>query len=133
MSEENMDNRGDEPFEYGSYPQNEPAPTPEYQEPYQYNESANRPSGGDGKAVAALVLGIISIVLCWVPIVSWICAIIALVMSITYKKSGGQEKRSLATGGMICAIIGLVISVIVFIVTFVITMNAIMPMLTNGF
>ena len=66
-------------------------------------------------AIAALVLGIVSIVTtCCYGIVGLICGIVGLVLSLNAKKEGNTE--SINTAGMILSIIGIVIGAIFFLV-----------------
>ncbi len=77
----------------------------------------------NGKAVASLVLGIISLLGLCVPILGIICGIIALVLAGMAKKeakAAGLTPDSKATGGMICGIIGIVISIVMWIINAVI-------------
>ena len=63
----------------------------------------------NGKATAALVLGIISLIGICIPIAGIICGIIAIVLAVLAKKAG-----------MILGIIGIVISIVMWIVNAVI-------------
>lgn len=68
-------------------------------------------------AVAALVLGILSLVFsCVTPVfLSWlavILAIIGIVLASVARKN--PENRGLATGGLVCSIIGLILGIIVW-------------------
>ncbi|MEL4105391.1 DUF4190 domain-containing protein [Oscillospiraceae bacterium WX1] len=79
-----------------------------------------QPSPQSGKATASLVLGIIGIVVSWVPwvfVAGLVCSIIGLVMGVGARKilPPGQDQTR-ATAGMVCSIIGLVISVVIFII-----------------
>jgi hypothetical protein len=80
------------------------------------------PVPGKGKAVASLVLGILSVVFCWfgyIAAASLILSIIGLVLSVSAKKemqvSGNYMARGLSTGGLVLSIIGLSLSAILFI------------------
>lgn len=74
---------------------------------------------GKGKAIAALVLGIISLVLAWfgyAAIVSIVLSIIGIILGVGARKElTADQGRGLATAGMVCSIIALVLSAIVFI------------------
>lgn len=83
-----------------------PAPMPPV--PNQYAAQTTPPSSGDG--IASMVLGIISIVLCCLPIVPTICAIIALILSRKEAKTG--KRSSFHTAGLVCGIIGLCLSIL---------------------
>lgn len=70
------------------------------------------PQGGKGMAIAAMVLGIVAIVLCCIWYISIPCGIIAIVLGILYNKKG--TKSGMATAGIVCGIIGIVLVVIIF-------------------
>lgn len=71
-----------------------------------------------GLSIAALVLGIISIVLWCVWIISIPCAILALIFGILEVKKPG---RGMAIAGLVTGIISLVIWVMLFLGAFVFT------------
>lgn len=89
-----------------------------------YNNNQNQPNApvpepGRGKAVASLVLGIISVVFFWAgyfSVITAILAIIGLVLAVSGKKdmqaSGNYSSRGMATAGLVLSIIGLVLSAI---------------------
>jgi hypothetical protein len=72
---------------------------------------------GNGKAVAALVLGIVSIVFCWLSVLDVVPIILALVfglIALSEAKSrpdGGG--RSMAISGLVCCVIGAILATIV--------------------
>ena len=72
----------------------------------------------NGKATAALVLGIISLLGICIPIAGIICGIIAIVLAVLAKKEGSTDGKQKA--GMILGIIGIVISIVMWIVNAVI-------------
>lgn len=72
----------------------------------------------NGKATAALVLGIISLIGICIPIAGIICGIIAIVLAVLAKKEGFTDGKQKA--GMILGIIGIVISIVMWIVNAVI-------------
>jgi len=68
-------------------------------------------------ALASLVCGIISVVLFWVPVVGLVLGIVALVLSRKAKKKVTSAPETLgggglATGGLVCGIVGTVGSAI---------------------
>lgn len=69
--------------------------------------------GKTDKAVLALIFGIASLALCYVPFVGLIAGILAIVISGLYFKSGEKEKVQLVTAGRACGIIGLILSLVV--------------------
>ena len=72
----------------------------------------------NGKATAALVLGIISLIGICIPIAGIICGIIAIILAVMAKKEGSTDGKQKA--GMILGSIGIVISIIMWIVNAVI-------------
>ena len=92
------------PPSYGSaqYPPHGAPPPPVY-------HSYEQPKPGSGKAIAALVLGIASIVMFWTSILDGILVILAVVFGImglneaNARRTGG---RGMALAGLICAAVG---------------------------
>lgn len=73
-------------------------------------------------AIAGLVLGILSIIGGLTPVfclVSWIFAVIGLVLSVIARKNLKSEGKpyGMATGGFICSIIGIVLSIVGTLIT----------------
>ncbi|MCI9628116.1 MAG: hypothetical protein HFJ64_02635 [Eggerthellaceae bacterium] len=85
----------------------DPAAQPVYQAPMSAPVVTPSPT-------PALVLGILAIVLCWIPIVGIVLGIIAIVQAGKYFNAGGTE--SSAKGGRVCGIIGIVLSVIMIVI-----------------
>lgn len=74
-----------------------------------FNRGAPPPA--NGMAIASLVLGIVSVLIVWIPIVGILgtaMALIGLVLGILSLRR--LEGRGLAIGGIVCAGISLVIS-----------------------
>ena len=65
-----------------------------------------------GFSIAALVLGIIAIVLCCIWYVSIPCGIIALILGIIGLKS---SKRGMSIAGIITGVIGMILSIVLVI------------------
>ena len=66
-------------------------------------------------AVASLILGILSIVLSWIPVAGWIICLIMGVVAIVLGVLGRKkqpEKKGMAVAGMVMGIIGVVFSLI---------------------
>ena len=122
-----------------------PAPQPEYGQPAapayndpSYNQPAsNQPGYGqpapggyggapaaapsNGLGVAALVLGIVALLFCWVPFLGGLVALIGLILGFIAR---GKVRRGQATnGGM--ALIGIILSVLALIVNIVIVAGVI--------
>ena len=99
-----------------------PYTSPPYQAPYQQQQPGYIPpyyppavtprQPGDGMAVASLVLGIISVVLCCVWFFSLPCAIIGLILGIVAKARG---TGGMAVAGLILSVCGLGLSVFLLI------------------
>lgn len=103
---------------YGQQPYGQqPYGQPPYNQPY--GQPGYGPVPGKGKATAALVLGIVSVVFAFLsPIVGLICGIIAIVMSNKARNEGyigGAQKA-----GKILGIVGLVICIIMFVLGIVV-------------
>ncbi len=71
-------------------------------------------SQSNKRAIAALVLGIVSFLGLCSPILGIICGIIAIILGILVAHSDMPDKR--ATAGMICGIIGLVLGIAMWII-----------------
>ncbi|NLL46385.1 MAG: hypothetical protein GX250_06200 [Clostridiales bacterium] len=77
---------------------------------------------GKGKATASLLLGIISVVICWLgmgALAAVITGIFGIVMSVQSSKemasAGVYDSKTMATIGLVLSIIGLIIGGIVFV------------------
>ena len=67
-------------------------------------------------AVASLILGLVALVFSFVPGVEWIGTItglVGIILGAIARKN--PEKRGLATGGLVCSIIGFILSIILYI------------------
>ena len=83
-----------------------------------YNGYNNNYENDSGYSVAALVLGILSIMLCCCyGIVGLILGTLGLVFALKYKKSNNGRMNAPATVGLVCSIIGLILSLIMAIYT----------------
>jgi Domain of unknown function (DUF4190) len=88
-------------------------PTPQY-----YGPAPGQSQGRSGIAVAALVLGIISIPLCLLTWIDTIVAILAIVfgaVGIAKTKHGQARGRGLAVGGLATGVVGLLASIAVLV------------------
>lgn len=78
------------------------------------NQSTNNTATNDKKgfSIAALVLGIIAIVLCCIWYVSIICGILALIFGIIGRKS---SKRGMSIAGITTGVIGIILCIILYV------------------
>ena len=68
-----------------------------------------------GTSVAALICGIASVVLCWIPYVSFACigsGIAGIILGAKGRKASPQGKTGMATAGLVLGIIGVCLSAI---------------------
>jgi hypothetical protein len=106
-----------QPYDY--YNQ-EPSPQPSYQQqPYQQQQfyppvTSTPAEPGKGLAVAGLVLGIISLVFCFVPYIGFPVSIVGIFLAAFGRRS--ITRRTMATVGLVLSIIGLVLAVIFTVV-----------------
>ena len=65
-----------------------------------------------GMAIAGLIMGIFTVIFCWVPVVGFILGVLGLIFSIAgiAKKNGGAKGAAIA--GLVLTIIGAIVSVI---------------------
>ncbi|GAB2472526.1 DUF4190 domain-containing protein [Jatrophihabitans fulvus] len=107
------------PYPYGAPPYGQyPAPQ-QYPGGHQYGTpypppAAPRTGGTNGKAVAALVLGIMSIVLCWLTLFALIVIVPAVVfgvLGLNESKRIGGAGRTMAVTGLVCAVVGALLAV----------------------
>jgi hypothetical protein len=98
------------PYGYPGYPQG-PTPPPYGQYP--------QPRTGNGKAIASLVLGIASIVFCWLSLFDLVPVVLAIVFGCISlseaRRRPGQEGRNLAIAGIVCAVIGAICAIVISI------------------
>ena len=107
-------------------PKNEPEPKPSHEEERKEKEEPKvevikeEPAKDrKGFSIAALVLGIVAIVLCCIWYISIPCGILAVIFGILGIKS---SKKGMSIAGLITGAIGLVISIIIFFALVVIGM-----------
>jgi hypothetical protein len=95
-----------------------PGPGYSYQAPPAYAQQYPQPRTGNGKAVAALVFGILAIVFCWTSIFDIILVALAVVFGFLglgeAKRSGGG--RGMATSGLVCALVGAILATVLTVV-----------------
>lgn len=111
-------------------PQGNPYQAPAYPAPPPPPQAAYAPSGYPPQAVgfgaaprnglgtAALVLGIIGVVLCWIPVTGWALNILAVIfggVGMGRAKRGEATNKSAAVAGLILGAVGLAIWLIVLV------------------
>ena len=109
---------GQAPYGQAPYGQVPYGQAPYGQAPYGQAPYGQQPGTGSGKAVTALVLGIVSIVLFWTTIFDAVFIILALIfgfLGLNDARARGGRGRGQALAGLVCAAIGAVLA-IVFIV-----------------
>lgn len=76
---------------------------------------------GNGMAVAGLVLGIISIVLCIFTVVDMVIAILGIIFGAigVSKANKGARGKGMAMAGLICGIAGLILATVILIAAIV--------------
>lgn len=77
------------------------------------------PRPRNGLGTAALVLGIVGVVLCWIPFTGWALNILAVVFGAIGRKRaiGGQAtNRSSAVAGLVLGVVGLAVWVVILLV-----------------
>lgn len=102
------------PPQYGQPPYGQPGPPP-YGSPPSYGVAPyGRPKQGTGKAVTAMVLGILSIVLCWLSILDALLVVPAVILGIialTEARSRNGAGKGMALTGLICGVVGAVLAI----------------------
>ena len=78
------------------------------EQPYNFTPPQHQET--NGYAIASLILGVVSVVLCSCTCISIVTSILAIVFAVISRK--GQPMDGKALGGMICGIIALVIIVV---------------------
>lgn len=104
-------------YRNGVPPVNNGMPSQMVQPPYGYMKRPETASYG--MAIASMVLGIVSIVLCMWFYLALPCAIVGLVLGCVYRYKGG--KNGMAIAGIICSSVGIafaVIEICVYIMSF---------------
>jgi hypothetical protein len=85
-------------------------------------EGSNRPPQTNGKAITAMVLGILAIIVPYIGLILGIIAIVFAKISLTEIKKRGDNGRGMAITGLVCGIVGTALyAVIIIIVIFVLS------------
>ncbi len=80
----------------------------------QYPNMNMNGDGNKGMAIAAMILGIVSIVLCCIWYISIIAGVVAIVLGIMYNKKNG--KCGMSTAGILCGIIGMILAIALIVI-----------------
>ncbi|MGA3183692.1 MAG: DUF4190 domain-containing protein [Candidatus Dormibacteria bacterium] len=109
---------GPYPPEAGSYPVPPGGyPPPPYGAPYPYALAAT----GNGYAITALVLGLVSLILSWFPGVDWVLAAVAIIfgaVGISTASRRGGAGRGMAIAGLVLGVITVVLGIIFWAVIY---------------
>ena len=70
----------------------------------------NQGNKTNGLAIAGLVLGIVSLVFCWVPFLGIIAGVVGLILSVMGRKNCAPNQAGMATAGLVLSIVGIVLS-----------------------
>lgn len=78
-------------------------------EEYKENENIT-----DTNAIVGMILGILSVILCWVPVIGLVLGIIALILSIKGLKNSKiiNKGKGLPVTGISCGSVGIVVNII---------------------
>jgi hypothetical protein len=99
---------GQQPYQYPPAPPGPYGPPPPY--------PGYQPRRSSGKAVAALVLGIMSIVFCWLSFFDAIFVILGLIfalLALSETKALGGSGRGMALAGLVCTIVGAILATVI--------------------
>ncbi|WP_425453990.1 DUF4190 domain-containing protein [Paenibacillus flagellatus] len=86
----------------------------EFSQPPRYEQPKT-----NGKSIAALVLGILSIVLPYIGLIIGIIAIVFASLSFKEIKRTGEQGRGMAIAGLVCGIIGTAIYAIIVLIVII--------------
>ncbi|MEO8888500.1 MAG: DUF4190 domain-containing protein [Jatrophihabitantaceae bacterium] len=113
------------PAGYPSHPGHQPPPyqhLPAGPPPPPYNLQYPPPRTGNGKAIAALVLGLASILFCWLSFFDVVLVVLAVVFGFIAlgeaKRRPGNEGKGLAIAGLACALVGAILATVLTIVIY---------------
>lgn len=111
-------------YAQSGYPQPSPAqpayPTyaPAYAAPAAPIGYGSYPAPRNGLGTAALVLGIIGVVLCWVPFTGWALNILAIIFGAVGRKraaDGLATNKSSAVAGLVLGVVGLGVWIVIIV------------------
>lgn len=107
-----QNNKLSDRYQYSTFNQQPHTYSEQYQHPYPV-----QPPKTNGKAITALVLGILALCIPYVGFILGIVAIVIASMAFKELKRTHEQGRGLAIAGLVCGIIGTVIyGIIIFII-----------------
>lgn len=69
---------------------------------------ASPPAGGtNASSILGLIFGVTGVLLCWVPVIGLVCALVGMVLSLVGNRKGGG---GVGTAGVVVSIIGVVVA-----------------------
>lgn len=80
------------------------------------------PQPRNGLGTAALVLGIIGVVFCWVPFTGWALNILAIIFGAVGRKravTGQATNKSSAVAGLVLGVVGLAVWIVIIVIAMV--------------
>jgi hypothetical protein len=87
-------------------------------DPQQQQAYAPGPApAGNGMAVAGLVLGLLGLVLCWIPGLGWVLALLGIIFGAVGISKGNRVGRGkgMAVAGLVVGMIGLLLGIVLFV------------------
>jgi hypothetical protein len=106
----------------GGAPPGYPPQPPGSYLPYPPPDAQQQQQPGNGMAVAGMVLGIVSVVFFWLPIVGAVIALVGLILSfagMSRANSIGGKHKGLAIAGLVCSLVGLLLGAYMIYAVFV--------------
>ena len=111
------------PDDRGGQPPSGWQPPPGDGSDYGYGSGGQPPGGqprSNGLAIAALVCGIIALLLCWIPVVNFLSIVLGIVALITgglgLRNAAQRGGKGLAIGGLVTGGLALLASIVVLVV-----------------
>jgi len=92
---------------------------PPYQQPSNF-----QPPKTNGKSIAALVLGILGIVIPYIGLILGIIAIVIARSSLNEIKRTGEQGRGMSIAGLVCGIVGTALYSLIFLFLIVVAIIA---------
>lgn len=89
-----------------------------YIAPPPYAQQYPQPRTGNGKAIAALVLGVLAIVFCWTSLLDIVFIALGVIFGLLGMSEAkrGRGGRGMAIGGLVCAIVGALLAALMTVV-----------------